>query len=115
MRALFLSGFGRQEEAIAEVKKILFKNLANFTCWHAMGIIYRKVPDLEQAKKAYQNALKYAPENENVMRDLCNINIHLRDFEGFLEMRRQILLKDATKNENWASFIIALFLNGQFE
>ena len=115
MKALFLSGLGKVDEAIAEIKKILFKNLTNFTCWHAMGIIYRKVGDYDQARRAYQNALKYAPENDNVMRDLSNMQLHLREFEGFLETRRQMLLKDATKNEAWSAFILALYIQKQYE
>jgi peptide alpha-N-acetyltransferase len=106
---------GKVDEAIAEIKKILFKNLTNFTCWHAMGIIYRKVGDYDQARRAYQNALKYAPENDNVMRDLSNMQLHLREFEGFLETRRQMLLKDATKNEAWSAFILALYIQKQYE
>ena len=38
-----------------------------------MGIIYRREKDYDQARRAYQNALKYAPENDNVLRDLCNM------------------------------------------
>ena len=70
MQALLFSGIGSQAEALESIKKTLFKNFSNFTCWHVYGIIYRKEKDYEQAKKAYLNALKYAPDNENVMRDL---------------------------------------------
>ncbi len=42
MRALILSGLGRREEAHAQIKKVLFKNMGNFTCWHVMGILHRK-------------------------------------------------------------------------
>jgi len=39
MRALLLSGLGRSAEAHAVIKKILFKNLTNYTCWHVYGMI----------------------------------------------------------------------------
>lgn len=71
MKALILSGMGRSVDAIAQIKKTLFKNLTNFTCWHVFGIINRKDKDYDQARKAYLNALKYNPGNDSVLRDLC--------------------------------------------
>jgi hypothetical protein len=31
----------RNKEALEGIKKVLFKNLANFTCWHVYGLIMR--------------------------------------------------------------------------
>ena len=45
MNALILSSIGQSTEAVAVIKKILFKNLKNFTCWHVYGIINKKVHD----------------------------------------------------------------------
>jgi len=53
MKALFLSGLGRQDEAVVYIKKILFKNLSNFTCWHVQGLLLRKEKDYDQARRAY--------------------------------------------------------------
>lgn len=71
MRGLVLSGMGQAEEAMTQIKKALFKNLANFTCWHVYGIIHRLKKDYETAKKAYLNAHKYNPTNDSILRDLC--------------------------------------------
>ena len=73
MRALMLSGLGQAEEAMAMIKKALFKNLANFTCWHVYGIIHRIKKDWETAKKAFLNAHKYNSTNDSILRDLCQI------------------------------------------
>jgi peptide alpha-N-acetyltransferase len=70
-KALILSGLGRMNEATDQIKKILFKNLTNFTCWHIFGMIHRKAKDYDQARRAYLNALKYNPDNKDVLRDLC--------------------------------------------
>jgi cytochrome c-type biogenesis protein CcmH/NrfG len=59
MKGLIFSGMGRQDEAKAQIKLTLFKNLTNFTCWHVMGIINRKDKDYDGARRAYINALKY--------------------------------------------------------
>ena len=63
----------RTKEAFETIKKILFKNLTNFTCWHVYGLINRQHKDYDQARRAYLNALKYNPEHEQVMRDLSSL------------------------------------------
>ena len=73
MRALFLSGLGKKKEADEQIKKTLFKNLTNFTCWHVAGMIYRTNKDYDGARRAYINALKYNPTGEGIMRDLANL------------------------------------------
>jgi len=73
MKALLLHGLERNTEALEQIKKVLFKNLTNFTCWHVYGIISKAMNDFETAKKAYMNALKYNPDNENIQRDLCTL------------------------------------------
>ena len=41
MKALNLNAQKKRVEALDFIKKALFKNLANFTCWHVYGIIHR--------------------------------------------------------------------------
>ena len=115
MHALLLSGIGRTEEAIGSIKKTLFKNFTNFTCWHVFGIVNKKAKDYDQAKKAYQNALKYAPDNFNIMRDLCQLQLHLRDYAGFQESRRVLLNRDPTSRDNWVAFAASCFTNGNYD
>jgi peptide alpha-N-acetyltransferase len=47
MKALILSAMGRMSEANDQIKKTLFKNMTNFTCWHVFGIINRKEKDYD--------------------------------------------------------------------
>ena len=42
----------------------------------------------DEARKAYLNALKYDANNQNVLRDLGQLQVQLRDFEGYAETRR---------------------------
>lgn len=115
MRALFLNDLGRHIEAQAVIKKILFKNLTNFTCWHVYGMITRKLKDYETAKKAYMNASKYNPSNESMLRDLSNIQIFLRDYQGFQETRRQLLVKDPSKSETWIAYAAGCYLAQDYD
>jgi len=41
MKALILNALKNKKEAFALCKQVLFKNLANFTCWHVYGILHR--------------------------------------------------------------------------
>jgi N-alpha-acetyltransferase 15/16, NatA auxiliary subunit len=66
--------------------------LANFTCWHVYGILHRGNKNYDEARKAYLNALKHDPSNQNVLRDLGQLQVQLRDYEGYAETRRQLLV-----------------------
>ena len=41
MEALNMNAMKKKAEAFELIKKALFKNLKNFTCWHVYGILYR--------------------------------------------------------------------------
>lgn len=70
MKALNLNAQKKKTEAFDMIKKALFKNLKNFTCWHVYGILHRSNKNYDEARKAYVNALKYDVNNQNVLRDL---------------------------------------------
>ena len=115
MRSLILSGIGRMVEAHAQIKKVLFKNMGNFTCWHVMGILNRKDKDYDAARRAYLQALKCNANNESVMRDLCQLQMHLRDYTGFKETRRLLLLKHPDEMECWTAYATSCYLSGDLE
>lgn len=114
MNALVLSGLGRSAESMALIKKALFKNLSNFTCWHVYGIIHRQQKDYETAKKAYINAHKHNASNDSILRDLCQLQIHSRDYTGFAETRRLMLVKDPSVRENWVAYAVASYLSADY-
>ncbi|CDW89756.1 n-alpha-acetyltransferase auxiliary subunit-like [Stylonychia lemnae] len=104
MKALNMNSLKRKIEAFEFIKKALFKNLSNFTCWHVYGILHRSNKNPDEARKAYLNALKYDKDNQNVLRDLGQLQIQLRDYEGYAETRRQILVSKPTVNINWMAY-----------
>lgn len=93
----------------------MFKNLSNFTCWHVYGIVNRIKKDFETAKKAYLNAQKYNPNNDSILRDLCQIQIHMRDFEGFAETRRLMLVKNPEIREAWIAYAAASYMAQNYD
>lgn len=91
-RALAMSGLGKMKEAVKEIKLVLMKNMMNGTCWHVMGIIHRKEKEHDQARRAFLMSIKCDPTNENTLRELVQLQVHLRDFPGFEESARKILM-----------------------
>lgn len=74
LKALFLQGLKRNNEAFAWIKVVLMKNMTNFTVWHVYGMLNRHMKDYDMARKCYINALKWGKaDNENVLRDLSNL------------------------------------------
>jgi len=115
MRALLLSAVNKKEESRALIKKVLFKNMTNFTCWHVMGLLHRKDKEYDPARRAYLQALKLNSQNESVLRDLCQLQMHLRDYQGFFETRRQMLIKNSEMMESWTSFATAALLCKEYD
>jgi Tfp pilus assembly protein PilF len=95
MKALLLSAINKKDEANKLIKATLFKNMTNFTCWHVMGLLHRKDKEYDQARRSYLQALKINATNEACLRDLCQLQMHLRDYMGFFETSRQMLLKNS--------------------
>ena len=114
MRALNLNAMKRRAEAFEYIKQALFKNLGNFTCWHVYGILHRSNKNYDEARKAYLNALKYDPANQNVLRDLGNLQVQLRDYAGYAETRRQLLVAKSSVHVNWVTYAVALYLSKDY-
>ena len=81
------------------------KDLKSHVCWHAAppmrsrlshppkvyGLLYRQDRDYPEAVKCYRQALRFDPENIQILRDLSLLQIHRRDTSGFAETRRKLL------------------------
>ena len=61
------------------------------------------------------NAIKYNPDHEQAMRDLSSLQIFLRDYQGFEESRRQLLIASPAGVTNWVSLAAAQYLNKNYE
>ena len=61
------------------------------------------------------NALKLHPSNQTIMRDLSWLQIQMRNLEGFVETRRQLLVAAPGRKSNWIAFSAANFMNSQYE
>ena len=69
-------------EALQHQKKTLFSNLQSSTAWHVLGLIHKGSQFFDEARKAYIQAQKYDPKNVNILRDLANLQVFLKDYAG---------------------------------
>lgn len=75
MKGLILNCLGRREEAYEHVRRGLRNDLKSHVCWHVFGLLQRADKKYDAAIKAYQNALKWDPDNIQILRDLSLLQV----------------------------------------
>ena len=83
MKGLTLNCLGRKEEAYDYVRRGLRNDLKSHVCWHVYGLLQRSDKKYDEAIKCYRNALKWEPENIQILRDLSLLQVQMRDLEGY--------------------------------
>ena len=54
-----------------------------FSGWHVLGLIHRQEKQYDEASRAYLNALRFEKDSQQIIRDLTNLQIQRRDYEGY--------------------------------
>jgi len=96
-------------QQIPQVSLIWIRKIAELTIYF---VSFRKY---DEARKAYLNALKFDNGNLNVLRDLSLLQVQLKDYEGFAESRRRIMIAKPTELVNWTSYMVAIYLTGDYK
>ncbi|KIW91078.1 uncharacterized protein Z519_07972 [Cladophialophora bantiana CBS 173.52] len=115
MKALILSHQGHTEEAFALAKIALNNNMKSHVCWHVYGLLYRGVKNYEEAIKAYRFALRLEPDSAPIQRDLAHLQVQMRDYEGYIQSRKNMLQQKPGFRQNWTALAIAHHLAGNYE
>ena len=112
MKALILSNQGKQDEAF-ELCKLALKNaMKSNVCWHVYGLLYRSAKNYEESVKAYRFALRLDPESVQILRDMAQLQMQMRDFPGVVQTRRTMLQGKPQVRLNWTGLAVALHLSG---
>ena len=114
-KALIFNGLKKKTEAMEIIKAALAKNMVNFTCWHVQGILFKSQKNYKAAKASYSMAIKYDQNNQNVLRDLSLLQVQLKDYDGFVETRRRIMVGRAGIITNWIVYLVALYLSKNYD
>lgn len=78
-------------------------------------LLYRSDREYDEAIKCYKNALRMDPDNSTVLRDLAQLQVHMRDLQGYLESRQTMLEGRPNNRQNWVSFAVAHHLCGNYD
>lgn len=103
------------EEAFKLAKVALGNNMKSHVCWHVYGLLYRSEKNFEEAIKAYKFALRLEPDSGPIQRDLAHLQIQMRDYEGYISSRRNMLQQKPGFRQNWTALAIAHHLAGNYE
>lgn len=115
MKALCLLNTGEKLEAYEYIKKGIRNDIRSYICWHCYGLMHRQDQNYKEAVKCFLNALKIDTDNPQILRDLSWLQVQIRDLDGFVETRRQLLHIKPTVRQNWVAYAAANFLAGHYE
>jgi peptide alpha-N-acetyltransferase len=115
MRALCLLNIGEKAEAYDYIKRGIRNDIRSYICWHCYGLMHRQDQNYKEAVKCFLNALKIDVDNQQILRDLSWLQIQIRDLDGFVETRRQLLHIRPTARQFWVTYAAANFLAGHYE
>ncbi|KAK9454572.1 NMDA receptor-regulated protein 1-domain-containing protein [Dipodascopsis uninucleata] len=110
MKGLMLCFQKKKEEGHELIKKGLRCDLTSFICWHVYGLFYRTEHNYEEAVKCYTHALKYDPENTNILRDLGLLQFQMRNYEGAVNSRKTILQQRPNVRQNWTALAAGYYM-----
>ncbi|GFR42329.1 hypothetical protein Agub_g3236, partial [Astrephomene gubernaculifera] len=105
----------KKEEAYELVRKGVKCDLKSHVCWHVYGLMYRQDREYKEAIKCYLNALRIDKENTQILRDLALLQIQMRDLQGFVDTRHQLLTLKPSNRSHWITFAVAHHINGNHE
>lgn len=114
-RALALRGLnfyylGESEKAEKSLKDALKANIRSGVAWHFYAIFYKEKGNYSKAMQSYTQALRNAPNNINIIRDLSYMHLYLRQLNSFVEKCRLGLETKPGLFINWVSFAFACTL-----
>jgi len=78
-------------------------------------LLYRSDREYDEAIKCYKSSIRMERDNLNVLRDLAQLQIQMRDLPGFLETRQTLLELKPNNRQNWVSLGLAHHLLGNYE
>ncbi|ORX57911.1 putative N-terminal acetyltransferase [Piromyces finnis] len=115
LKGLFLCNLGRKEEGYAEVKRGIKNNIRSYICWHVFGLIHRLDKNYEEAIKCYTMALRIDKDNIQIVRDLANLQIQMRNYEGLNETEYQLVNLRPNNKQFWIGLAFSYFLLKRYD
>lgn len=115
IKAVILQAMGNLEEALAVSKSALSRNLGKAVCWHTQGLLKQAEHQNKEALKLLTQAYSLSPDNAILQRDLSLLQLQLRQYEAFRQIRLKSLLARSSTGVNWVAYAVAEYLCGHYE
>lgn len=115
LKGLFLCNLGRKEEGYAEVKHGIKNNIKSYICWHVYGLVNRLDKNYEEAIKCYTQALRIDKDNIQIVRDLANLQIQMRNYEALNETEFQLVNLRPNLKQFWIGLAFSYYLLKKYD
>ena len=119
-KALALKGLNyyylnKIDEAEKTLKLALKANLKSGVAWHFYAIFQKERGNYTQSMKSYNYALRNAPTNYNIIRDLSYVQLYLRQLNSFVDSCKLAIDNKPGLLINWVSFAFGCALIKNYE
>ncbi|KAI8365330.1 NMDA receptor-regulated protein 1-domain-containing protein [Radiomyces spectabilis] len=115
MKGLFLNNLDKKEEGYDHVKKGIRHDITSHICWHVYGLLHRADKNYEEAAKCYTQALKFNKNDIQILRDFALMQTQLRQYDGLVETRSQLVQLQPSNPTFWLGLAIAYQMVGKPE
>jgi tetratricopeptide (TPR) repeat protein len=79
------------------------------------SLLYRADQNYSEAIKCYRNAVRFDPQNQQILRDLATLQVQVRDLAGFVDTRSALLNLRPQARTNWLALAVAHHLAGSHD
>lgn len=114
LKGLVLYHMSKKEEGYEYIKKGLMKDLSSYVCWHIHGMYHRSEKNYDEATKCFVKALKFDPENQNVLRDLSLLQAQVHQWDALVISRKKMLTDKPGFRQNWTALAVAQYLTKDY-
>lgn len=103
----------RKLEGLASIKQAIKLDVRSSVAWHSLGTFHKLEGDYQQALNSFKQSLKSDPLNFQILKDISFLQLHLRQYDRFLETRRFMLSCENDSKINWCMVPFALHMSGR--
>ncbi|BFZ64807.1 hypothetical protein YB2330_005960 [Saitoella coloradoensis] len=109
-----LDPVNRKEEAYELVRKGVRCDLTSHVVWHVFGLLWRSDKNYEEASKCYTQALRFDPDNHQILRDQALLLSQLRKWNEVIPIRTKILEQNLGLKSSWLALAVATYMKGDY-
>eukprot|EP00042_Codosiga_hollandica_P030311 m.175612 g.175612 ORF g.175612 m.175612 type:complete len:807 (+) comp53323_c0_seq2:80-2500(+) len=115
LKGIALINLDQKAEGQEAVKRGLALGIKSALCWHMFGVMHRHERTYVEAIKAYSQAVKLDKNVGQYYKEMSNMYLLLRDFEGYYQTRKKLLQERPNIVSNWCEFAFAAYVRKDYD